>query len=226
MSQNWITCPEKKKKSRFPAVSFYMRSYSHWLLSHSWKYVSGCSIFYDTPITDTVKELVVDLHKACCTNLKNMGIFQDQMFNTMLRLHSLPNDSTVHSSAKKIVNTDVWICTARAAIWMKRIRGVLPDKTVKCQVLTSMSAARPCFCQRRGPMRKPFYGRRISACLPPAVELWNQQTGLRRMFTVALLLLAWAINTALLFFFFLEHKQEVGPLVTCFMQSFTAHHKY
>lgn len=61
-----------------------MHSYSHWLLSHSWKHLSGCSIFYDTPITDTVKELVFNLHKALEDKKKSV-LHQSQKYGDFSR---------------------------------------------------------------------------------------------------------------------------------------------
>lgn len=67
------------------------------------------------------------------------------------------------------------------------------------------------------------------------LTLWLQNTGSlatcsgvmkstnlswRRVFTVASLLLPWANQQDLFSFPLLKHKQEVGPLVTCFVQRF------
>lgn len=110
-------------------------------------------------------------------SIKNVAIFQQQMLKKMFWLHprhvftAPPQSAWLHKA--NCENRCLHWC-GEAAIGIKCNWGMLVF-TQLWHFLTSLQCSLVLFLSW-SPVRKSLYGHRILGHLPPAVELWNQQT--------------------------------------------------
>lgn len=151
-----------------------------------------------------------------------MALFQQQMLNKMFWLHprcvcTVPPQSARLRKANCENRCLNW--RGEAAIEIKSNWGV--PLFYEAATFSNLPALQPGPVSLSEPSEKfTLWSQNTSSLATCSGVMKSTNLSWRRVFTVASLLLPWANQQSPFSFPLLKHKQEVGPLVTCFVQRF------